>query len=63
MLIAGGTTKPKEWPNPCPEWISERSWTDILTLPSLTRFENFADDFKNHIDGFKRIFDSSDPHR
>ena len=62
-MIAGGTNKPKEIPNPAPEWISERSWSDILTLPSLEKFAKFGEDFKNHLDGFKRIFDSPDPHR
>ena len=47
-MIAGGTTKPKEIPNPAPEWISERSWNDIQTLPSLTKFR---EDFKNHLEG------------
>ena len=62
-MIAGGTLKPKDIENPAPEWISERSWNDILTLPSLPKFLTFAEDFKNHLDGFKRIFDSIDPHR
>ena len=63
FLLAGGTIKPKEVNNPAPEWVSERSWGDILTLCALPKFADFADDFKNHIDGFKRIFDSVDPHR
>ena len=37
LMIAGGTMKPKEIENPAPEWISERSWNDILTLPSLPK--------------------------
>ena len=27
------------------------------------KFANFAEDFKNHIDGYQRMFDSVDPHR
>ena len=63
FLLAGGTSKPKEMPNPAHEWLSARSWNEILTLASLSTFANFAEDFKNHLDGFKRIFDSPDPHR
>lgn len=27
------------------------------------KFASFAEDFKNHIDGYQRMFDSVDPHR
>ena len=63
FLLAGGSTKPKEVPNPSPDWISDRSWNEILTLATLPKFVEFPDDFKNHLEGFKRIFDSTDPHR
>jgi dynein heavy chain len=63
LLIAGGTHKPKELPNPAPEWISKRSWNEILTLSSLPKFSKFAKDFKNHVEGFKKIFDSLEPQR
>ncbi|KAK3096562.1 hypothetical protein FSP39_001310 [Pinctada imbricata] len=63
FLLAGGTTKPKELPNPCEDWLSERSWNDILTATALPKFASFAEEFKNFADGFKKIFDSSDPHR
>lgn len=62
-LVAGGTHKPKELDNPAPEWISERSWNEILTLGALEKYAPFVDDFKNHLKGFKAIFDGADPHR
>ena len=54
---------PEQVPNPAEEWISERAWNEILTLTALPKFAKFAKDFRKHISGFKRIFDSSDPHR
>jgi len=30
---------------------------------SQPKFSKFASDFQNHITGFKRIFDSAEPHR
>jgi dynein heavy chain len=62
-LVAGGTHKTMELENPAPEWLLERSWNDILTLSALPKFAPFVDDFKNHLEGYKMIFDSSDPHR
>lgn len=29
----------------------------------LPKFASFSEEFKNHADGFKKIFDSSEPHR
>ena len=63
FFLAGGTIRPKQIVNPAPEWISERSWGEILTVESIKSFETFADDFKNHLKIFKTIFDSADPHR
>ncbi|XP_066265765.1 dynein axonemal heavy chain 1-like isoform X2 [Branchiostoma lanceolatum] len=62
-LLAGGTIVPKELPNPAPQWLSARSWGDILTLQALPKFAAFAEDFPNHIEGFKSMFDSVEPHR
>ncbi|XP_078663939.1 dynein axonemal heavy chain 1-like [Branchiostoma floridae x Branchiostoma belcheri] len=62
-LLAGGTMVPKELPNPAPHWLSSRSWGDILTLQALPKFSTFAEDFPNHQEGFKQIFDSIEPHR
>lgn len=34
-LLAGGTYVPDDLPNPSPDWISDRSWGDILMLAAL----------------------------
>ncbi|CAG5117460.1 unnamed protein product, partial [Candidula unifasciata] len=60
-LIAGGTHIPKELPNPAPDWLSVRSWNDILTVAALPAFSEFAEDFPNHLEFFQAMFDSSDP--
>eukprot|EP00106_Octopus_bimaculoides_P020122 XP_014787564.1 PREDICTED: dynein heavy chain 1, axonemal-like [Octopus bimaculoides] len=62
-LLAGGTHKELELENPAPEWLTERSWNDILCLNILPNFQNIAVDFKKYLDDFKRIFDSSEPQR
>lgn len=63
FLLAGGSTIPKEIENPAQDWLSDRAWSEILRLPVLPKFASFAEDFKNHIEGFQRMFDSVDPHR
>jgi len=63
FLLAGGTQKPRELPNPAPGWLTDRSWGDILTLAALDTYADFAADFPSHVKKFKEIFDSTDPHR
>lgn len=63
FLLAGGSTVPNEIENPAQDWLSDRAWSEILRLPVLPTFSSFAEDFKNHIEGYQRMFDSVDPHR
>jgi len=63
FLITGGTATPEQLDNPGPEWVSERSWLEILTLPALPVFAEFAKDFGNNITEWRAIFDSLEPHK
>ncbi|BHF69813.1 Dynein heavy chain 1, axonemal [Sparganum proliferum] len=62
-LLAGGTTRKKELPNPAPEWISDRIWSELLTLDALPRFDGIPEFIASNLDDFKAIFDSNEPHR
>ncbi|KAL0272756.1 UNVERIFIED_CONTAM: hypothetical protein PYX00_005613 [Menopon gallinae] len=62
FLLAGGTAK-KQYPNPAPDWISEKTWIDITSLDNLPKFVELVESFHSTLSGFKKIFDSSEPHR
>ncbi|XP_026203417.1 dynein heavy chain 1, axonemal [Anabas testudineus] len=61
-LLSGGMPN-QELINPAVSWLSERAWQDILGLSTLHNFRNLAESFTEHLQGFKRIFDSNQPHR
>ncbi|XP_068442262.1 dynein axonemal heavy chain 1 [Clinocottus analis] len=61
-LLSGGMPV-LELPNPAVSWLSERAWQDMLGLSTLDHFNNLAESFTKHVQGFKRIFDSNQPHR
>ncbi|KAK2862487.1 hypothetical protein Q5P01_002020 [Channa striata] len=61
-LLSGGMPV-QELSNPAVSWLSERAWQDILGLSALDNFGNLAKSFAEHLQGFKRIFDSNQPHR
>lgn len=63
FLLAGGSTVPKDVANPASDWLSARAWKEIVMLSNLPAFEKLALDFQNHPDGYKKIFDSTEPHR
>jgi dynein heavy chain len=60
---AGGSSTAEALPNVASSWLSDRAWLEIQTLPTLPKFSEFAKTFGDHMDAWKRIFDSSDPHR
>ncbi|RDD38836.1 Dynein heavy chain 1, axonemal [Trichoplax sp. H2] len=63
FLLTGGAAVTQNLPNPASQWLSERGWTEILHLSELSTFRDFARDFTIHVEEFKRIFDSSEPHK
>ncbi|KAI9349443.1 dynein heavy chain and region D6 of dynein motor-domain-containing protein [Zopfochytrium polystomum] len=64
FLLTGTTPNPeKKQPNPSLDWLSARSWSEILALSQLPAFSNFDSDFCDFIDTFRVIFDSQTPHR
>ncbi|CAJ1051390.1 LOW QUALITY PROTEIN: dynein heavy chain 1%2C axonemal [Xyrichtys novacula] len=61
-LLSGGIPA-QELTNPAVSWLSDRAWQDILGLSALDNFSNLAESFREHLQDFKRIFDSNHPHR
>ncbi|XP_058497468.1 dynein axonemal heavy chain 1 [Solea solea] len=62
FLLSGGTPA-QEMTNPAVSWLSERAWRDIVALSALDNFNNLAESFTKHLQAFKRMFDSNQPHR
>uniref|UniRef100_T1J5R6 Uncharacterized protein n=1 Tax=Strigamia maritima TaxID=126957 RepID=T1J5R6_STRMM len=60
FLLAGGNPASLT-PNPSPDWISERSWIEILSLTGLSTFANMTSFFLDNSETFKIIFDATEP--
>lgn len=63
FLISGSSIAPNSMVNPAPSWLNERAWKELRQLSQFPKFSDLADEFYLHADGFKHIFDSSEPHR
>ncbi|XP_049940877.1 dynein axonemal heavy chain 1-like, partial [Schistocerca serialis cubense] len=62
FLLAGGNPL-QEVENPAPEWLSSKSWKEIMSLEALPKFKPFVDSFVSQLAGYKKIFDSLEPHK
>ena len=62
-LLAGGMHVVKEMANPASDWLSDRSWKEVLMLSVLPIFNKFSYDFCKNLHEYKAIFDSTEPHR
>jgi dynein heavy chain len=48
-------------PNPAPEWLSQKNWDAVCNLAKLDKYSNFVEDFTEHKDDWKQIYDSLTP--
>jgi hypothetical protein len=53
FLLAGPTRADFSQPNPAPEWLTAKAWTEVLNVAELPAFAGFADSFVEHIDVYK----------
>ncbi|TPX70976.1 hypothetical protein CcCBS67573_g06369 [Chytriomyces confervae] len=50
-------------PNPDPTWMTEKSWADVCLLSTLAGFQGFSKLFPDDVAQWKRLFESTDPHK
>jgi dynein heavy chain len=46
-------------PNPAPEWLTEKSWSDLVGLAMLPAFSGFAKHVADNLLHYKGLFDSN----
>ncbi|CAH8492971.1 unnamed protein product, partial [Dicrocoelium dendriticum] len=63
FLLTGGVALDNPHPNPAPNWLSEKSWAEIVRASNLTELQDFMDAVKSNPDSWKQMYDSTEPHR
>lgn len=61
FFLQGSTSIDLAEPNTHSEWLSDKSWNDILTLCQLPDFHSFKADFKKDAALWKEVIDSPTP--
>ncbi len=67
FLLAGATSIGKEFTEqankPAIEWLTEKTWTEIVELSKLPHFHDFSSQLLHSEKIFKKYFDSALPHK
>ncbi|XP_064633532.1 dynein axonemal heavy chain 3-like isoform X2 [Lineus longissimus] len=63
FLLTGGVALENPFPNPAPNWLTEKSWAEIVRCSDLPAFKGFVDHFKANLNEWKRISDSPNPEK
>ncbi|KAL4617872.1 dynein heavy chain 3, axonemal [Arapaima gigas] len=62
FLLTGGIALDNPYPNPAPEWLSDKSWSEIVRASKLKNLCGLFEHVRDHIPKWKKIYDSGRPH-
>uniref|UniRef100_A0A8D3C4I0 AAA+ ATPase domain-containing protein n=1 Tax=Scophthalmus maximus TaxID=52904 RepID=A0A8D3C4I0_SCOMX len=63
FLLTGGIALDNPYPNPAPEWLSEKSWSEIVRASKLPNLKDLFEHVRDHIRKWKKLYDSGQPHK
>ncbi|ESO89088.1 hypothetical protein LOTGIDRAFT_210054 [Lottia gigantea] len=62
FLLTGGIALDNPYPNPCPEWLTEKSWSEIVRASDLKKLKGYKEHFQENTAKWRQLYDSSSPH-
>ncbi|XP_069036810.1 dynein axonemal heavy chain 3 isoform X1 [Lepisosteus oculatus] len=62
FLLTGGVALDNPHPNPAPEWLSEKSWSEIVRASGLDNLQGLMEHVRRNLPKWKKIYDSARPH-
>uniref|UniRef100_A0A3B5AK42 Dynein axonemal heavy chain 3 n=1 Tax=Stegastes partitus TaxID=144197 RepID=A0A3B5AK42_9TELE len=63
FFLTGGIALDNPYPNPAPEWLSDKSWSEIVRASKLPNLDGFSEHVRDNISKWKNLYDSGKPHK
>lgn len=63
FLLTGGIALDNPYPNPAPEWLSDKSWSEIVRASKLPNLDGFCVHVQDNVSKWKQLYDSGKPHK
>lgn len=63
FLLTGGVALDNPHPNPAPDWLSDKSWAELVRASSLTHLHGLMEHIRENFSKWKLIYDSVRPHK
>uniref|UniRef100_A0A8C2U959 Dynein axonemal heavy chain 3 n=1 Tax=Coturnix japonica TaxID=93934 RepID=A0A8C2U959_COTJA len=63
FLLTGGVALDNPHPNPAPDWLSDKSWAELVRASCLTNLQGLMEHVRENFSEWKRIYDSVRPHK
>ncbi|XP_071052042.1 dynein axonemal heavy chain 3 isoform X2 [Onthophagus taurus] len=62
FLLTGGVALSNPYPNPAPDWLTEKSWSEVVRATNLTGMDGFLQAVQKSPKEWKNYYDVSNPH-
>ncbi|PNI91684.1 DNAH3 isoform 3 [Pan troglodytes] len=62
FLLTGGIALDNPYPNPAPQWLSEKAWAEIVRASALPKLHGLMEHLEQNLGEWKLIYDSAWPH-
>ncbi|XP_021567967.1 dynein heavy chain 3, axonemal [Carlito syrichta] len=62
FLLTGGIALDNPFPNPAPEWLSEKAWAEVVRASALPSLNGLKEHLEQNMSEWKLIYDSAWPH-
>uniref|UniRef100_A0A8C4VID0 Dynein axonemal heavy chain 3 n=1 Tax=Falco tinnunculus TaxID=100819 RepID=A0A8C4VID0_FALTI len=62
FLLTGGVALDNPHPNPAPDWLSDKSWAELVRASSLKNLQGLMEHVRENFSKWKLIYDSVRPH-
>ena len=61
FLLTGGVALENPYPNPAPEWLTDKSWSEIVRASNLPNLKGYMEHVQENIGKWKEMYDSAAP--